>query len=118
MCKKGVVMLDKRIADKIDLYDRYVKALIDFLFEKQESEGILNVPDVQARADNLARNLVNAFLQEFEDELTNKETNVEVFRFMSSRGANKLHSGNRFSEQLYKTMLEQNTEKQNDEDQK
>lgn len=56
---------------------------------------------VQSMTTQYAKSLANSFFNVHREILENEQNKVEFFRYASSLGANKPHSGYRFLEEFY-----------------
>ena len=93
-------MNSTQLINKIELKDSYACALMDYYINKGDTEGL------QQYTDEVCMEWARDFILQYNKELSDKQIRTEVFKYIASIGANKKHSGKRFSEQLYKQLRE------------
>ena len=83
----------------IQVKDKGVNTLMDYYINKGKYSGVL-----QAYIDSVANNLAKSFIEQYQEDLKNKLVQEDIFRYLSSIGADEEYSGYRFSEALYKQL--------------
>ncbi len=92
-------MDSKKLIDLIKLKDKYAIALMDYYIDK----GV-NTKDLQRYIDSICDEWARTFIATYHNNLTEKEVQIAIFRYLDGIGAKQSHSGKRFSEALYRQM--------------
>ena len=111
----------ENICGIIDLKDSQVKAYIDVCLEKRRLDDRISIELIQTLATSYAQNLAGTFMEDNRVFLSEQDNRLSVRKYLVSRGADKGHSGNRFSEELYKALpgiITKKEEKEENEDEK
>lgn len=83
----------------IQVKDKGVNVLMDYYINKGKYSGAL-----EDYIDKVSKNLAKSFIGQYQDDLKNKLVQEDIFRYLSSIGADEGYSGYRFSEALYKQL--------------
>lgn len=102
----------------IDLKDRQVKAYIEVCLKQKEKDDRISIELIQTLATSYAQNLTRTFMENYRDFLSDEDNRMQVRKYLVSRGADKGHSGNRFSEELYKVLPGIITKKEEEEEER
>lgn len=94
----------EHIYDIIDLKDSQVKAYIEVCLQQKKNDDRISIELIQTLATSYAQNLTQTFIENYREILCDEENKIRVRKYLASRGADKPHSGNRFSEELYKAL--------------
>lgn len=97
-------MTFENICGIVDVKDSQVKAYIDVCLKKREEDERISIELIQTLATSYAQNLAQSFLENNREFLGDESNRLSLRRYLASRGADKGHSGNRFSEELYKVL--------------
>ena len=99
-------MTFENICGIIDLKDNQVKAYIDVCLQQREKDERISIELIQTLATSYAQNLAKTFMENNRVFLSEQDNRLSIRKYLASRGADKGHSGNRFSEELYKVLEE------------
>lgn len=89
----------RKLINSIDLHDRYAIALMDHYINKGT-----NIKKLQQYTDEQCDAWAKTFIALYHRELSDRQTQIAVFRYLDSLGVKQGHTGKRFSEQLYKQL--------------
>ena len=94
-------MTFENICGIVALKDSQVKAYIEVCLEKQKKDDRITIGIIQTLATSYAQNLTQTFMEANREFLSDESNRLNLRKYLVSRGADKGHSGNRFSEELY-----------------
>ncbi len=97
-------MTFENICGIVDLKDNQVKAYIDVCLQQREKDERISIELIQTLATSYAQNLAKTFMENNRVFLSEQDNRLSIRKYLASRGADKGHSGNRFSEELYKVL--------------
>ncbi len=89
----------KKLINLIELKDRYAIALMDHYINKG-----LNTKDLQKYTDSVCDDWAKTFIALHNRELSDRQTQIAIFRYLDSLGVKKGHSSKRFSEALHRQL--------------
>ena len=89
----------KKLIDLIELHDRYAIALMDHYINKG-----MTAKDLQRCTDEQCDAWAKTFIASYHNEFRDRQTKIQVFRYLDSLGVKQGHTGKRFSEALYKQL--------------
>ncbi|MBQ8522653.1 MAG: hypothetical protein IJ458_03190 [Clostridia bacterium] len=92
-------MDSKRLINLIEIKDKSVWVLIDYYIAKGANRVC-----VQKYVNDVCIDIAKSFIEQHQEAFNNRQTQLDVFRYISSIGADEPYSGNRFSEALYKEL--------------
>lgn len=93
-----------------DVKEAQVKAFLSYYYNTLGDE---HINEIQERTTNYAQTLADSFMKEHQNYFDSRKNRIEFYESMRGMRADKPHSGHRFWEQLYKSViaLEQTNEK-------
>ena len=81
-----------------EVKEKQVKACFSYYCKRLGDD---EMKSVQSMTTMYAKSLADSFFKARKEQFENEQIKVEFFRYVSSLGANKSHSGYRFLEELY-----------------
>lgn len=93
-------MIDNKLIEEIKLKDLYACALMNHHINKGMTKGL------QEYTDKICDEWARTFIGLHYRELSDRQTQISIFRYFDSVGVKYGHTGKRFSEALYKQLLE------------
>lgn len=91
-------MNSKKLIELLEVKEKQALAFTSIYKDK------MGYRELQIAIDEYCDNMVLTFIKEHEKEIYDKETNIELRRYISNIGADKPHSGKRVFEALYKNL--------------
>ena len=106
----------KKLITLIKLKDESACDLMDYYLDKTEGLNSKHLSTLQKYIDDVCANWAESFICKHQELLNDKQIQIEIFKYLHSIGANKGHTGKRFSEALYKQLYaRQNIHRSNTE---
>lgn len=98
-------MATKKLIDLIELKDRYAIALMDYHLDKMEEDLLPErLSALQQYIDDVCESWAKTFIALYSRELSDRQMQIAIFRYLDSLGIKQEHTGKRFSEALYKQL--------------
>lgn len=98
-------MYAKQFIDLIELKDKSACALMDYYLDRIDEEQLPKIlPKLQKYIDDVCDNMAENFIIKYQEQFNNRQTQIEVFRYLDSLGVKQGHTGKRFSEALYRQL--------------
>ena len=97
-----------KLIQEIELKDMYACALMDHYINMGKLAGL------QEYTDRVCESWANTFIALHSRELSDRQIQITVFRYLDSLGVRQGHTGKRFSEALYKQLHELYANKNNE----
>ena len=89
----------------IELKNVYALALMDYQLDKIEEDSIeQNILRLQKDVDDTCEHWAKVFICKHQELFSNRNTQIEIMRYLNSQGVKQGHTGKRFSEALYKQL--------------
>ena len=93
----------ERLIQEIELKDIYARALFDHYIDSIEDGKI---SQLQQYVDDVCNSWVRTFIALNNRELSDRQIQIAIFRYLDSLGVRHGHTGKRFSEALYRKLHE------------